>query len=266
MKNKQMAALVAEARQRWEEGDRPLFTVVIATWNRFHRLQRALDSLAKQTFDDFEVVVVDDGSQPVGKVSALVYAMGPRFRCIEIEHQGRVIARNVGMEAARGEWICWLDSDDAYDAEYLHTLAWNIEQQPEVDLWVCGAVVHGMHKSAADKHIAPKWTTLRKAWKPPLNDNGGFPIHSHFTSGKVGTGMFVFRQSCLDKTGLLPNWHNIQELSDGLDEYVGEETGYSWAKKWVGNPWGDDHAMFRALTMHYEAHALEACLYVHYVR
>lgn len=263
-----MAALVEAAGRKWREAqEEPVtFSVVVPTWKRWLRLERALTSLEVQTFVDFEVIVVDDGNQPEGRVQNIVNGHDSRFQCVRQKHAGRVVARNTGMEAARGDWICWLDSDDAWDAEYLHTFAWNIEQQPEANLWVCGAVVHGMIKTAEDKHVVPKWTKLRLPWMPPLNEEGDFPVHDHFPSGKVGTGMFVFRRECLDETGLLPPWRNIQELSDGIDDYLGYETGYSYAKKWVGNPWGDDHAMFRKLTMHYEVHTVEACLYVHYVR
>ncbi len=257
--------------------DSPMFSVVLPTWNRYRKLQRALNSLAIQTYQDFEVVVVDDGSaDPVEGIVAKYDFDSDEglFRCITMKHKGRVHARNAGMEAAEGDWICWLDSDDAYDIEYLNTVRYNIKQEPEARLWVVGAVVHGVHKDSKDPmaanvgedrdHVCPRWTKLREAWIPPLNPGG--ETHKHFPSGKVGTGMFVFHRECLDKTGLLPPWINHKQVADGVDEWLGYETGYSYAKKWVGNPWGDDWAMFRKLTMFYRAYPIPVCLYVHYVR
>jgi glycosyltransferase involved in cell wall biosynthesis len=180
---------------------------------------------------------------------------------VYVEHGGRVIARNVGMRKARGEWICWLDSDDAYDPMYLTTFGHNIRKEPEARLWVCGAVYHGME--GGKLHICPKWTKIRPAWMPPVNTDGG---HDHFPSGKVGTGMFVFARSCLDVTGLMPEWKTSGQIADGVNEWLNYDTGYSSARKEVGNPFGDDWAMLRRLTQFYRVHLIDAALYVQYVR
>ena len=55
-------------------------------------------------------------------------------------------------------------------------------------------------------------------------------------------------------------------IADGADEWLGYETGYSAAKKWIGNPWGDDWVFFRKLTLFYKVHLIQACLYNQYVR
>ena len=225
--------------------------------------------VASPTYDgsDFSLQLEDNhpSGTPQAYVPILTAMRGRRFQCIQIKHQGRVVARNVGMKAAKGEWITWLDSDDAYDAEYLNTFSHNIQHNPDASLWVCGVVMHGMVKD--DKqHICPKWTKLRHAWTPPLNEEGDYPVHAHFPSGRVGTGMFVFKRECLEKTGVMPDWGNHNQVADGCDEWLGYETGYSSAKRLVGNPWGDDHVFFRKLCMFYRVHIIEACLYIHYVR
>ena len=242
----------------------PKFSIIIPVYNRVDdgKLRRCLDSVDTQVYDDFECIVVDDGSKDDVKALVALYLYNVNFRYIRIEHQGRVIARNTGMEAATGEWICWLDSDDAYDPMYLATFAYNIEQQPDARLWVCGVVVHGVLK-VDGKHVVPKWTKLRKAWMPPVNSDGA---HSHFNSGKVGTGMFVFHRECLEQTGLMPPWINHEQIADGVDEWLGYETGYSAAKRLCGNPFGDDYVMFRRLTQFYQVHLIGACLYYQYVR
>jgi glycosyltransferase involved in cell wall biosynthesis len=227
------------------------------------KLERCLDSLQMQTYTDAEFIIVDDGSKDGTQEFLLERAShDSRIRNIGMAHQGRVFARNAGMAVARGEWFCWLDSDDAYDQMYLATLAYNIEKEPDVRLWVLGVVMHGIHKENG-KHTVPRWTKLRKAWMPPVDANG---VHAHFTSGKIGTGMFVFHRECYEKIGPLPPWKNHNFVADGVDEWLGYETGYGSDKKLVGNPWGDDWAYFRKLTMHYRVHLIDACLYIHYVR
>lgn len=241
----------------------PKFSIIIPVRERVKdgKLRRCLNSVQAQAHDDFECIVVDDGSRE--DVAGLVSNYDIWCRYIRLEKpQGRVIARNVGMEAATGDWLLWLDSDDALDPMYLETVAWNIAQEPDARLWVLGVVVHGMVK-ADKRHVCPKWTKLRKAWMPPVNCDGG---HSHFNSGHVGTGMFIFHHECLEKTGLMPPWLNHEQIADGVDEWLGYETGYSAAKKLCGNPYGGDWAMFRRLTQFYRVHLIDACLYIQYVR
>lgn len=247
----------------------PKFSIVIPTHNRADgRLQRCLNSVMTQTWRDFECIVVDDGSTDgtpeLLDSDAHPYSLFKQLRYLRlVANRGRVIARNVGMEAAGGEWICWLDSDDAYDPMYLATFAHYIEQDPDANLWVCGAIVHGVLKDADGKHLVPKWTKIRPAWMPPVNSDGG---HDHFGSGKVGTGMFVFKRACLEQTGLMPPWRTCYDIADGVDEWLGYETGYSASRRLCGNPFGDDYCMFRRLTQFYQVHLIQSALYVQYVR
>lgn len=243
-----------------------LFSIITPTWQRLDgRLERCLTSIRNQSHRQWgqrEHIVVDDGSSD----GTWAYLRAQGVYGIQQNHGGRVVARNRGMEAATGDWICWLDSDDAYDVEYLTTLDYHIQQHPEARLFVMGSVYHGMVKDEG-QHICPAWTQIRPAWAPPLIDEGlGFPIHQHFPSGKVGTGMFVFHRSCLDKIGLMPNWKTVDEVADGVDGWLGYETGYGSTKKHVGNPWGEDWAQFRKLTMYYQVHLIKPALYNQYVR
>jgi glycosyltransferase involved in cell wall biosynthesis len=216
-------------------------------------------------YEDYEHIIVDDGSKDGTDIYlAPEVRFDNRIKYIYINHIGRVVARNTGMRAATGEWICWLDSDDAYDPMYLETVDYYSKRESEVMLWVVGAVVHGMMK-VDGVHVCPKWTKIRKAWMPPVNCDGE---HEHFRSGKVGTGMFIFRRECLDKTGYMPDeWGNHNKIALGVDEWLGYETGYGGERCIpVGNPFGDDWAQFRRLTQFYRVHLIDAALYIHYVR
>lgn len=249
----------------------PKFSIVIPVYDRVldGKLRRCLDSVATQVFEDFECLVVDDGSKE--NVAGLVAGYDERFRSLRVKHQGRVVARNVGMEAAGGTWIAWGDSDDCLDPMYLATFDYHIQQEPEARLWVCGVVVHGMIKGGG-RHICPKYTKLRHAWMPPMGPDGK---HVLFNSGKVGTGMFVFHRECLCRIGVLPPWLNHNQIANGIDEWLELEpgtTGYgdggpgSKHARLVGNPFGDDHAYFQRLCQFYRVYLVQACLYRQYVR
>lgn len=268
----------------------PKFSLITPTWNRADgRLSRCLESVYTQTYRDFEHVVVDDGSDDGTEslCTQLVESTKPGYelRYIRKEHEGRVVARNVGMREAGGDWIAWVDSDDALDPMYLETFDHFTRERPEVDLWVTGAVVHGVRsggpKDRYGGQTVPYWTKLRRAWIPPLDEDGPH-VHRLFHSGHVGTGMFVFRRECLDTVGYFPDsWRDHDDIADGIDEYLGlppGTTGYGTVGPperplgHVGNPYGEDHCLYQKLCLHYRAHKLGGsggrgtCLYVHYVR
>lgn len=90
----------------------PFFSVVITTYNRARIVRRCLDSCLAQTWTDFEVVVVDDGSGD-GTAAALAEHPDPRVRVVAHErNRGINPARFTGVANARGEWIVVVDSDD----------------------------------------------------------------------------------------------------------------------------------------------------------
>jgi glycosyltransferase involved in cell wall biosynthesis len=96
----------------------PKVSVIIPTYNRSADVQNAIRSVLCQTFTDFEVIVVDDGSSDdTGKILEATY--GDRIRYFAQANQGVSAARNKGLAEARGEWIALLDSDDLWEKEKL---------------------------------------------------------------------------------------------------------------------------------------------------
>jgi len=91
----------------------PFFSVIIPTFNRASLLPRAIDSVLKQTFADWEVIIVDDGSKDNTKEVVEKYA-DQRIRYIYQTNAERSVARNNGIDNAKGQYICFLDSDDYY--------------------------------------------------------------------------------------------------------------------------------------------------------
>lgn len=93
------------------------FSVIIPTYNRKHLLKRSIESVIKQSFNDFELIVVDDGSSD--GTSDFVRENYPKVILIEQDNHGVSHARNRGIERSSGEWICFLDSDDEWLAHKL---------------------------------------------------------------------------------------------------------------------------------------------------
>jgi glycosyltransferase involved in cell wall biosynthesis len=89
----------------------PTFSVVVCTYNRADRVGRAITSVLRQTLEDFELIVVDDGS--VDATSGVVTAIGdPRLRYVYRENGGLSAARNTGVASSSGKYVTFLDDDD----------------------------------------------------------------------------------------------------------------------------------------------------------
>src|SRR5690349_7945487 len=96
----------------------PKVSVVIPTYNRGEKVRGAIESVLTQTFSDLEILVIDDGSSDdTGRI--LREAFGNRIRYCYQPNQGASVARNTGVDQARGEWIAFLDSDDLWEKEKL---------------------------------------------------------------------------------------------------------------------------------------------------
>jgi len=96
----------------------PRVSVVIPTYNRADKVRKSVESVLTQSFTDLEVIVVDDGSSDETGQS-LQHAFGDRIRYYFQPNQGVSVARNKGIEEARGEWIAFLDSDDLWEKDKL---------------------------------------------------------------------------------------------------------------------------------------------------
>ena len=92
----------------------PKVSVVISTHNRREMLKRAIDSVLKQTFQDFEIIVVDDGNEPAEEVAKSFSDARIRYVRHEIPHRGAPAARNTGIRSSQGEFVAFLDDDDEW--------------------------------------------------------------------------------------------------------------------------------------------------------
>ena len=90
----------------------PSVSVIVPTYNREHFLQKCIESVLSQSFKDFELIVVDDGS--TDKTEDILKRYEDKLHYIKQEQKGPSSARNTGMQYSSGEWICFLDSDDLW--------------------------------------------------------------------------------------------------------------------------------------------------------
>lgn len=113
--------------------DKPAVSIIIPTYNRPDLLRQALDSVAAQTFADYEVIVVDDGSTPPIADAVANHPSKPRiFRQVR---QGPAAARNRGIAEARADLVAFLDSDDLWMPTKLERYIKAIDDHPDIPIF-----------------------------------------------------------------------------------------------------------------------------------
>lgn len=115
-------------------------SVIVPIYNCEAYLQRCLDSIRAQTFKDFEAILINDGSTDRSKEICKAYMqMDERFSLINQENQGQSAARNAGIQLTQGEWIHFVDADDAIHPQMLEIL-YSAVKKTGAGISMCGFI------------------------------------------------------------------------------------------------------------------------------
>lgn len=115
----------------------PFFSVVIALYNKERYIEATLRSVLNQTFKNFEVIIVNDGS--TDKSQQIVKKFdNKKIKLFNIENQGASYARNFGIEKSTADIIAFLDADDLWFNNHLNTLSILIKEHPEAGMYCTG--------------------------------------------------------------------------------------------------------------------------------
>lgn len=115
------------------------FSIIIPVYNAEKTIKKCLDSVLTQTYKNYEVLIMDDGSKDNSYNICLDYQNeDKRFKVYHQENQGPSIARNKCLDLAKGDWICFVDSDDSVKEDYLQSLYETINyNNPEIIFFGC---------------------------------------------------------------------------------------------------------------------------------
>lgn len=174
-----------------------MISIVIPLYNKEKLVGSTLRSVLAQTYQDFEVVVVDDGSTD-GSMAVVEAVDDPRIRIIRQKNGGVSAARNTGIRESKGEYIAFLDSDDHWTPDYLDSMVRLITKYPDADVFGCRykfSDEFGNERATIVRHLpfkskdgiidnyfhvasnsdAPLWTSATVARRRALLEVGGFP-------------------------------------------------------------------------------------------
>jgi glycosyltransferase involved in cell wall biosynthesis len=121
----------------------PVFSVVIPAYNAVQYIPNALDSVFEQTFNDYEVIVVNDGSPDTQELERLLQPYITRVTYLKQHNKGPGAARNAGIRQAKGEYIALLDSDDRWLPNHLAEMMTVLQEDPTLDLVYADALNFG---------------------------------------------------------------------------------------------------------------------------
>jgi len=121
----------------------PLVSVIIPCYNQGQFVDQAVASVQEQSFVDFEIIIVNDGSTDSYTNDLLAGYNKNHVRIIETENQGLAAARNCGIAAATGKYILPLDADDKIEPHYVEKAVAVLDQDPEIGIVYSGATLFG---------------------------------------------------------------------------------------------------------------------------
>ena len=112
----------------------PKISIVLPTYNQASFLQQALESICNQTFQDFELIVVNDGSTDDSASILERFQRAYEFDLITMENQGLPSALNIGFNQSRGDYLTWTSSDNVMLPDMLKTLSEALDNRPDIGL------------------------------------------------------------------------------------------------------------------------------------
>lgn len=152
----------------------PKVSIIVPIYNIEQYLQKCVDSILKQTYKDFELLLVDDGSKDsCGTICDEYAAKDSRVRVFHKENGGLCSSRNYGLKHATGDWVCHIDGDDWVSPDYLEKLL-NKAKADSADIATCDFYFAFADKNieyttyswpkqginALAEYIATTWTTI----------------------------------------------------------------------------------------------------------
>jgi len=164
----------------------PLFSVIIPTYNRATTLVRALESVLAQTCPDYDVWVIDDGSNDGTDKALAPYR--ERIHYLRQPNSGAAAARNHGIQVSRGAYIALLDSDDCWMPTKLDAYQREIQAHPQAGLFY--SAIEVVNEAGESLRVHPARAIRGSAYLSLLKGNF------------LANSSVVIRRACLEETGL----------------------------------------------------------------
>ena len=189
-----------------EQGTRgmPLVSVIIPTYNRVHTLPASIDSVLRQTYNNLEVIVVDDGSTDGTESFVRGLADGRVRYARNMDKHGPAAARNLGVRLAEGEYLAFQDSDDEWHPDKLEKqIPFLLNPEEKTELVYCEYTRY--HGQTRRETVPPKAL--------PIGCKQGYILPVLLMQSLIGTPTIVVKKSCFVQVG------GFNESLDTFEDY-----------------------------------------------
>lgn len=178
-----------------------MYSIIIPVFNKEEYIRKTISSVLNQSFNNFELIIVDDGSTD-SSIKIIKSFKDDRIKLIKQENRGVSSARNKGISLAKGEYICFLDADDYWKENYLEVLDKLIKEYKEANMFVLGYELEYNLKKVVPKIVNELERGIVKNF------------YTAFSRNFVNSSCCTIKKEELLKIGLFPEDNNIGEDLD----------------------------------------------------
>lgn len=176
----------------------PLVSVVIPVYNGSNYLQEAINSALAQTYNNIEILVIDDGS--TDDTWEIIKTYGDRIRRFHKENGGVTTALNLGIQMMNGEWFTWLSHDDLWEPTFIEKQIQNIHHHPKCMISYTGFYNIDSNGNILSKSY-PRWYPRGKATRIMI-------VHGSYIYGIT----VLVNKKCFEEIGTFDNkWRYLQD-------------------------------------------------------
>lgn len=169
----------------------PKVSVIMPSYNTASLIAEALDSVFAQTYRDFEVIVINDGSPDTPELERVLQPYLERIVYLKQPNRRACGARNNGISHAKGEYLAFLDSDDSWTPRYLQSQVEHLEASPALDMVYCDCLIYGDTPQAGQTFMQGCPSVGAVSFESVLNEQSQIPI----------SGTVVRRQAVMNAGG-----------------------------------------------------------------
>jgi glycosyltransferase involved in cell wall biosynthesis len=178
----------------------PKLSVIMPSYNTASLIGEALDSVFAQSFRDFEVIVVNDGSPDTPELERVLQPYQERIVYLKQENRRACGARNNGISQAKGEFLAFLDSDDSWAPGYLQSQIEQLEADPSLDMVYCDCLIYGDGPEAGKTFMQSCPSTGRVTFESVLTEQCQIPVSGTVVRRQavINAGLFDERLAMCD--------------------------------------------------------------------
>lgn len=186
--------------------DKSLISVIVTAYNADHYIGSCIESILSQTYQDYELIIVNDGStDQTEQIIKKYISQNQTIKYVSQKNAGVSVARNTGIELSQGQYICFIDGDDQLEKNMLETLSQTVTKDVECDICACCCHVFGNEPEFTDSFFKDdmifteekKEALFRQLLDPVYGQPD--PVHA-ITAIGVPWGKLYRRSFLLDKS------------------------------------------------------------------